>query len=303
MFKKEAVQSFKQTIKLDKSCDLAYISLNKLYRDRKDYFKAMVVLADLVHENPTSPLLRQTVIEILESGLDVEIEEIFKIQPEILIELLQNAEDDDFKYKMTGLLKNISVERPELYSGKAFNIIRELAESSDNEIRSTAYVILVAAYEANPRTIETLGLDLIEKGLKDQHNYIQRSTGGLLKSMLDYFPNYLAGRDDLIIMALENPQTASTIMKVLPKCPKCRSIEDVYLQKINKGDKILRFYCEKCELGYFKSPGSNMVQEIEKSKKKFKGPIICPSCKGQFLKWIEEDAVYNCSVCSKYFTV
>ncbi|MHA1684007.1 MAG: hypothetical protein ACTSUE_23920 [Promethearchaeota archaeon] len=302
-FKREAAESFKHAIKLDKDCELSYVSLFKLLRSRKDLFRAMEVLETLSRVNPESELLRATVIEILESEVEAEIEEIFKIRPELIIEIVGNAKDDQFKYKITGLLKNISVDRPELFAGKAFDIIKVLAKSKDDEIRSTAYVLLVAAYEANPRTIESVGLDLIKEGIRDKHNYIQKSTGGLVKSILEYFPNYFAGRDDIIILALETPETAPIVLKVLPPCPKCKSIDEVYLQKIQEGDKILRFYCQKCDVGYFKSPGSRIVKKIEKSEKKLKGPIVCPSCKGQFLAWNEADGLYSCSVCSKYFTL
>ncbi|MHA1791573.1 MAG: tetratricopeptide repeat protein [Promethearchaeota archaeon] len=300
---RDAITSYQQAIKLDNKAELSYTNLCKLWRNKRDYFKEMNVLRELVNINPKSELLRNEILGVLGGNVAKEIEELFKIQPEILIKIINNTEDDeDYKYQITSMLKNVATSFPELFAGKAFNVIKELVKSKDDEIRSTGYLLMIAAYEANPRTIESLGLDLIRKGLKDSNLYIRKSCGGLLKSMLNYFPNYLTGNEDIIESALEKPEVAPIIIKIIPPCPKCKTLDEVYLKKNQGNEKLLRLYCKNCNVDYYKPPGSVSAKIIEKKSQELKGPIICPLCKKQFLKWIEGDNLYKCSICNKYFT-
>lgn len=301
-YKAEAVESFKETIRRDANCEIAYIGIVRIYRLRKDYFKAFEILADFANKNPASKLLRQVILDILENDNKAEWEELFKVQPEILINIVKNSNDDiDFKYKMTGVLKNVAVSRPELFQGKALEIISELANSEDDEIRSTAYVLLVAAYEASPVIIENYK-QLLVNGVTDKNNYIQKSTAGIIKSMLDYFPDFLADEDDLLLQALEQPLVAEVLLKTLPSCPQCKSQDDMYLQKVIQGEKLLRFYCEKCDITFYRQPGNKTVSIMDKTESRMKGPIVCPECKMQYLVFNEQEKLYSCSVCKKWFT-
>lgn len=299
-FDREAAQSFSEAIKRNPESELSYIHLSRILRSRKDLFKAMGVLAKLADIKPESYMLQQTVLDILENE-DTVWEELFKVQPEILIKVLNHAADEEFKYKMTGLLKRVAVERSELFLGKAFNVIRSLADSDDDEIRNTAYILLVAVFEANPREI-VKNFDLVEKGIKDSNKFVLRSTAGVMKSLLEYFPNFLFGHDEIIVAALENPTIAEQILKIIPPCPKCKSQDNLYLQKLEKDEKLIRLYCETCDVDFYKSPGMKVVEVIDDEELKLSGPVICPLCHGQFLKWVDDEKLYTCSVCNKWFT-
>ncbi|HME55292.1 MAG TPA: hypothetical protein VKM55_23995 [Candidatus Lokiarchaeia archaeon] len=301
-YKAEAIKSFQETIKRDSNCEVAYIGIVRIYRLRKDYFKAFEILADLASKNPSSKLLRQIVLDVLENDNKAEWEELFKVQPEILIEIVKNAKDDiDLKYKMTGVLKNVAVSKPELFQGKALEIISELANSDDDEIRSTAYILLVAAYEASPIIIEKYK-QLLVNGVIDKNNYIQKSTAGIIKSMLDYFPDFLADEDEMLLQALEQPVVAEVLLKTLPSCPQCKSQDDMYLQRVIQGEKLLRFYCEKCDIKFYRQPGNKTVTVMDKAEARMKGPVVCPECKMQYLVFNEQEKLYSCSVCKKWFT-
>nr|MDO8088835.1 hypothetical protein [Candidatus Sigynarchaeum springense] len=303
-YKNDAITSFKEALVRDANCEMAYIGMARVHRARKDYFKAFQTLADVVNRNPTSENVRQVILDILENDNKAEWEELFKTQPEIVIKLVQNAatgKDIDFKFKLTGLLKNVAVAKPELFQGKALDIISELAKSKDDEIRSTAYVLLVAAYEASPVIIEN-HKPMLKAGVKDPNNYVQKATGGIIKSMLDYFPNFLPGEEELLTQALENPLIADILLKTLPSCPNCRDQENLYLQKIIEGEKMLRFYCEKCDITFYRQPGARTVKLMDKTEKRMKGPVVCPECKMQYLTFSEADKLYSCSVCRKWYT-
>jgi tetratricopeptide (TPR) repeat protein len=300
-FKNEAVSSFKEALARDMNCEMAYIGIARVHRARKDFFKAFETLADIAGRDPASKNLRQFVLDVLENDNKAEWEELFKTQPEIIVKLLQKAGVDiDFKYKMTGVLKNVAVAKPELFQGNALDIINELAKSPDEEIRSTAYVLLVAAYEASPVVIEN-HKHMLKAGVKDSNNYVQKSTGGIIKSMLDYFPNFLAGEEELLTKALENPLIADVLLKALPLCPNCRDQEHLHLQKVIEGEKLLRLYCEKCDTRFYRQPGAKTVQVMDKKEQLMKGPIVCPECKMQYLK--NEDSTLYCSMCRKWFVV
>nr|MDO8109643.1 hypothetical protein [Candidatus Sigynarchaeota archaeon] len=301
-YKNEAVQSFNETLTRDKNCETAYLGIARIHRLRKDYFKAFEMLAEMANRNPASLILRQTILDVLENDNKAEWEELFKVQPEILIQIVKNAGNDvDFKYKMTGVLKSVAVAKPELFQGKALEIITELAKSEDDEVRSTAYVLMVAAYEASPVIIEKYK-HLLTTGIKDKNNYIQKSTAGIIKSMLDYFPDFLAGQEELLVQALENPISAEVLTKTLPSCPQCKSQDNLYLQKVIPGEKLLRFFCEKCDIKFYRQPGSKTVNVMDKAESRMKGPVVCPECKMQYLVFIEQDKLYSCSVCKKWFT-
>jgi tetratricopeptide (TPR) repeat protein len=301
-YRNEAIKSFQEAIKRDESCEIAYVSISRILREKKDFFKSFEILENISQKFPKSALLRQAVMEILEGRISAELTELFKVRPEIIINVLKNAEDDpDFKYKLTGTIKNVAVEKPEFFTGKAFEIIRELSKASDDEVRSTAYVLLVAVYEANPSIIEK-NKDVLRAGIADKNQYIQKTTSGILKNLVNYFPNYLVGEEAMLTQALDGPVTAENIMRVLPACPNCHSQDDVYLQPIQENEKILRLYCEKCDVYYFKQPGSMATSVIDKGEKMLDGPVVCPSCKIQFLKWSEEAKLYGCSVCGKWYT-
>ncbi|MEX2727172.1 MAG: hypothetical protein Q6353_007960 [Candidatus Sigynarchaeum springense] len=301
-YKTEAITSFKEALARDANCEMAYVGMARVHRARKDFFKAFQTLAEVTSRNPASENVRQIILDILENDNKAEWEELFKTQPEILVKLLQNAGNDiDFKYKLTGVLKNVAVAKPELFQGKALEIINELSKSKDDEIRSTAYVLLVAAYEASPIIIEN-HKSILSMGVKDPNNYVQKATGGIIKSMLEYFPNFLAGEEELLVQALENPLIADILLKTLPACPNCRDQENLYLQKIIEGEKMLRFYCEKCETKFYRQPGAKTVQILDKAEQRMKGPIVCPECKMQYLTFSEADKLYSCSVCRKWYT-
>ncbi len=301
-FKNEAVASFKEALARDVNCEMAYIGIARVHRARKDYFKAFETLANIVNRNPASTNVRQFVLDILENDNAAEWEELFKTQPEIIVKLLQTAGNDiEYKYKMTGVLKNVAVAKPELFQGKALDIINELAKSSDEEIRSTAYVLLVAAYEASPTIIDN-HKHMLRSGVKDSNNYVQKSTGGIIKSMLDYFPNFLTGEEELLTKALENPLIADVLLKTLPVCPNCRNQENLYLQKVIEGEKLLRLYCDKCNTSFYRQPGAKTVQVMDKGEKRMKGPVVCPECKMQYLIFSDADKLYSCSVCRKWYS-
>jgi tetratricopeptide (TPR) repeat protein len=301
-FKNESLASFKEALARDTNCEMAYIGIARVHRARKDFFKAFQTLADITKRDPASKNLRQFVLDILENDNAAEWEELFKTQPEIMVKLVQNAGNDiDFKYKMTGVLKNVAVAKPELFQGKALDIINELAKSSDDEIRSTAYVLLVAAYEASPTIIEN-HKHMLKSGVKDSNNYVQKSTGGIIKSMIDYFANFLVGEEELLTQALENPLIAEILLKTLPVCPNCRDQEHLYLQKVIDGEKILRMYCEKCDTKFYRQPGARTVQVMDKTEQRMKGPVVCPECKMQYLIFSDADKMYSCSVCRKWYT-
>ncbi|NMC04171.1 MAG: hypothetical protein GYA24_03110 [Candidatus Lokiarchaeota archaeon] len=301
-YKNESLASYKEAIVRDNNCEMAYIGMARVHRTRKDFFKAFSILADVTKRNPASTNIRQIILDVLENDNASEWTELFKTQPEIIVMLVQNAGNDiDFKYKMTGVLKNVAVAKPELFQGKALDIINELAKSTDEEIRSTAYVLLVAAYEASPTIIEN-HKHMLKSGVKDPNNYVQKSTGGILKSMIEYFPNFLAGEEELITQALENPLIAEILLKAMPLCPTCRDQENVYMQKVIEGEKLLRFYCDKCDTRFYRQPGAKTVQLMDKSEQRIKGNIVCPECKMQYLMFSEQDKMYSCSVCRKWYT-
>nr|MDO8118800.1 hypothetical protein [Candidatus Sigynarchaeota archaeon] len=241
-FKSEAIKSFNEALRLDTNCETAYIALARVYRSARHYAKAFNSLNDLVKLNPRSRLIRLVIEDVLENDNPAEWEEMFRNFPESLIETVKGSTDDvDFKYKITGLLKNVSIARPDLFKGKALEIIKDVAKSDDEEIRSTAYIILVAAYEASPGIINSV-MEVLEQGVNDGSPYIQKAVAGIMKSLLNYFPNYLAGKDELVKKALEVPAIAEVALKMLPSCPKCHSQDDVYIQPFMTEEKLLRMH-------------------------------------------------------------
>ncbi len=300
-FKSEAIKSFTEALKLDNKCETAYIGLARVYRTGRHYAKAFDALNELVKMNPASKLIRLVIEDVLENENFSEWEVLFKNYPESLIETVRHSADDiDFKFKITGLLKDVSIARPDLFKEKALDIIKEIARTPDEEIRSTAYVVLVAAYEASPGIINAM-MDVVHEGIKDPSPYIQKATAGIMRSLLNYFPNYLAGKDGLVAEALEVPTIAEVLLKVLPSCPKCHKQDEVYIQPFMADDKLLRMRCEMCDIYFTKEPGAKTVSVLEKEK--LSGAIICPGCKGQFLAWVENDKLYTCSVCNKFYSL
>lgn len=305
-YRNEAVQSFKEAIKRDKMNELSYLGIYRILRTKKDTFNAFQWLANLASVNPASPLLRESVCDVLETENKEEWNELFKVRPDVLVAAIKNASGDadlDFKYRITGLLKNVGVANPELFQAKALDIILELATSPDGEIRNTAFILLVAAYEASPTIMEQEAIrGLLARGVSDPSTFIQRTAGGLIRSILDYFPNYLAGMEDVLDAAFDAPHVADSILKACPSCPRCRSQDEVYMMKMRPDEKIVRFHCEACDFHYFKQPGSRAALELDKGDKKV-GLVICPLCKIQILNWSDPDGMYTCSICNKWFSV
>ncbi|MHA1369818.1 MAG: tetratricopeptide repeat protein [Promethearchaeota archaeon] len=297
----DALQSFREAVKLNPDSELSWLMIASLLRQKKDYMGSLETLYNLLQRNPRSQGVHSAVFEMLEKH-DYIWDDLFRVQPELLIMTAENLDSSSKKIKLLDLLDQVVKERPELFKGDAFKVVRTLICDDADAVRERAYFLLRALYDANPQIMEK-NLNLLRLGLADSNESINRVSGALLRAILDYFPEFIAGDEKLLISALEHPVVAQIILSLMPACPNCNSRDDVYLRNIDTDTKNIYFYCEKCDIDYYKKPGFPNAHKSSRRGQKISGPIICPICNQQFLIFKESEGLYHCSLCNKWYTL